>query len=426
MLNQVGPSEPVATPAPQLSLRSPLQQIIRFVRLVSCLVAMFFKAVAWVAYWRWYGLRRRLGWQPPVSSLEVGPHETGGASCVGPLRNSGDEETFYLTRQEAEGFEANGYIAPFSLLSADEAAALLAGLRSEITPDRLLFGHEIREFLGQRRFDHFARRGGLQGVHGHWQHLHQKPLADVLRRPELTHRLASILGEDVLCWRSQFFERKPGADGTPWHQASTFQEGGRLHKLEPTVDLGTRPIQLTAWRALTDCTGDNGCMRSLRGSHHDSYVVDREADIADNPERAAARIWSRMSFREQCGAAKIFALPSPFPKAKLLIDHIVLHERPGFFDTYEAVDLEMKAGEMIIFTSLAVHGSHPNSTTDQTRVSFAGRFTTNDVRVYGGHTHDAIPPVLGKNFLLSLHEVGCVQVHGEDRLGLNKILPMPE
>ena len=53
----------------------------------------------------------------------------------------------------------------------------------------------------------------------------------LLGRDEIVHRLASLLGDDLICWRSQFFEKAPGADGTYWHQAGTFRESSLRPKL---------------------------------------------------------------------------------------------------------------------------------------------------------------------------------------------------
>ncbi|MEQ9569384.1 MAG: phytanoyl-CoA dioxygenase family protein, partial [Longimicrobiales bacterium] len=95
-------------------------------------------------------------------------------------------------------------------------------------------------------------------------------------------------------------------------------------------------------------------------------------------------------------------------------------------DQYETRTVEMKAGEFLIFTSLVIHGALPNVTTDDTRLAFVGRYTTNDVKVFDGLTHDVSPPIHGRTFDMSLRHIGCTQVHGRDRYGHNRILPPPE
>ena len=351
-------------------------------------------------------------------------------NCLGPTGREGDG-TFYLTEEQRARFEHDGVLGPFPLLSAEEADEIVEASRRDVTPNRMMVGHELREFFGEELYATYAEKMGLQGIHGFWQHLRLPYLSDVVRRPEIAHRLATILGPDVLCWRSQFFEKPPGAAGTYWHQATTFREGSVIEKLTPTVDKGSGLVQVTVWIALTDSTLDNGCLQFMMGSVKDSYLADRENQLLDPANghtvlKQLAPHLTEMGFRERLKALRILLAPAPFLKSKLLLEEFVPRERDSLLDQFEVRNVEVKAGEFLIFTSLVIHGALPNVTTDDTRLAFVGRYTTNDVKVFDGLTHDTSPTLQGKTFQMSLRDVGCTQVHGEDRHGHNRILPPPD
>lgn len=369
------------------------------------------------------GLVRFPPFEPPEPSARP-------LRCVGPTGAPGDG-TFYLTPDERARFEHDGVLGPFPLLTPEEAAEIAASARRDVRPEHLMVGHELREFFGAERFEGYARDMGLQGIHGFWQHLRLPYLNELVRRPEIAHRLASILGPDVLCWRSQFFEKRPGAAGTYWHQATTFREGSVVEKLTPTgPDRGSGLVQVTVWVALTDSTVANGCMQFMMGSVKDSYLADRENQLLDPANghtylKQLAPHLTAMGFRDRLRFLQTFLAPAPFPKSRLFLEKIVPMEREPILGRYPERSIEMKAGEFLIFTSLVIHGAHPNTTADDTRLAFVGRYTTNDVKVFDGLTHDTSPTIQGRTFQMSLREVGCTQVHGSDRFGHNRILAPP-
>ena len=114
--------------------------------------------------------------------------------------------------------------------------------------DEIIFGNEaIRETL---------RRTGQWNLNygGMYRALQYPKLEKLLSRPEITQRIASLLGNDLICWRSQFFEKPPGAKGTFWHQQGRFRELSKKPKLIAPAGVDDAMVQLTAWVALTDST----------------------------------------------------------------------------------------------------------------------------------------------------------------------------
>ena len=49
---------------------------------------------------------------------------------------------------------------------------------------------------------------------GVYQALRHQGLWNLTTAPAIAHRLASLLGDDMMSWRTQLFEKEPGAAGT--------------------------------------------------------------------------------------------------------------------------------------------------------------------------------------------------------------------
>lgn len=322
----------------------------------------------------------------------------------------------YLSEAERDEFKQTGVLGPFRVLSAEGAEALRRQANEIHARDydgKLVFGNETLKQVLKEHNLWSLNYGGL------YQALRYPDFWDLLVRPEITHRIASLLGDNIICWRSQFFEKSPGAMGTFWHQAGTFRESSGRPKLYPTVKTNDNMVQLTAWIALSDTTVKNGCMRLLPSSFSDSRfenfawtLLDRQFPYLMSLDHATIK---------QVIHAMKFSVGN-FVKAQMVFE-LAIKEIPDLFDGFETRDLEMKAGEFVIFTSLNTHGSYPN-TSDDTRLALAGRYTTNDVIVYKDFETDHFPTPQG-NISFNLKDVGCIQAHGEDSFGHNRIYERP-
>ncbi len=128
----------------------------------------------------------------------------------------------------------------------------------------------------------------------------------VTRGPQVRYAM-TVLGPNVCFTHQQFVIKHPDrlVDRTdvPWHQDNGY---GRL---EP-------PLDLTVWIALDDCTLDNGCLWVLPGSHR--------LGLQPHNQRGALR------------AAMV--------------------DEPG-------LSVPMMAGDALLFGSLLLHRSLPNTTT---------------------------------------------------------------
>lgn len=328
----------------------------------------------------------------------------------GSKRQEKDGEE-YLSESEVRDFEKKGILPKFRVLSTEEAHELAKysyELHDREFDGQVVLGKDVIDALKESGQDNINYMGMFQS-------LHYQKLWDVLTRPQITQRLKSLLGDDLLCWRSQFFEKNPKDAGTFWHQAGTFRVSSEKPKLEPTEPMGEGIVQLTCWIALKDATIENGCLRLLEGTHTDGRLEKIAYNIIDNTlpflmEQSSKNIellFKTMKFTS-----------GSFLKAQLIYD-IAMELIPDLFKDAKVTDLELKAGEAIIFSSLNVHGSYPN-VTDDTRLAFAGRFTSNNVKVYNGFTYDWFQTPKGP-MKFDLDKIACMQVAGEDKFGFNTI-----
>jgi ectoine hydroxylase-related dioxygenase (phytanoyl-CoA dioxygenase family) len=168
------------------------------------------------------------------------------------------------------------------------------------------------------RFDH-GRGLGVQ-----IQLVHRSAVVRefVTRGPQVAYAVA-LLGPNVAFTHQQFIVKnaepeRPGRTDIPWHQDNGY---GRL---EP-------PRDLTVWIALDACTLDNGCLWVLPESHHAGLVPHDDAGAL-----RAARV-------DETGIA-----------------------------------VPMQAGDALLFGSLLLHRSLPNTTT-ATRVALYLRYCDPDV-----------------------------------------------
>src|SRR5512139_2676392 len=121
-----------------------------------------------------------------------------------------DDRQFSLTPEQREQFHRDGFIGPFDLYEEAEMEQYLRTLRPKL--------------LSTRRAVYSQGSGvsGVTNLANYDRHLDVDFLARHITRPEIVDRVASILGPDVLCWRSEFFPKYPGDEGTDWHQADNF------------------------------------------------------------------------------------------------------------------------------------------------------------------------------------------------------------
>src|SRR5262245_6951324 len=118
-----------------------------------------------------------------------------------------------LSSAELDSWNDKGFIGPFTALPPPEMAAVLDEIGKTVMADLAQpAGPPPTETSPQE-----ARRARVLRATRN-RHLDVRAIARVCSHPELVERLASLLGPDLVLWRSQVFLQTgaPGR-GLPWH-----------------------------------------------------------------------------------------------------------------------------------------------------------------------------------------------------------------
>jgi non-heme Fe2+,alpha-ketoglutarate-dependent halogenase len=296
------------------------------------------------------------------------------------------ERSFALSKEELQAFHRNGYAGPFTLCSPEEMNALWRKLRLQLL-DRRNAVYQIDSAVS-----------GVTNIANYDRHLDNDHLAEHICRPEIVDRVASILGPDVLCWRTEFFPKYPGDEGTDWHQADTFANAsGKPQIVWPEDhDFGGT---ITVWTAFTEANIDNGCLQFIPGTHRTMHY-DETKRMHYDPDG--------VNQVEKGGVRRGFF---GYDYRQLQIDP---HWKP---DEDAAASMVMRPGQFIIFWSTLMHASHPHSgKIDEMRMGYATRYVPSSVRVYPDT--DVVEEYGGT---VSLEKFGSVVVSGRTADNGNRI-----
>lgn len=159
---------------------------------------------------------------------------------------------------------------------------------------------------------------GTEGVKGdcEWR--------EVATQPELLDIVEQVIGPDIILWGTTMFYKKPNKGPvTPWHRDGFAW---------PITPLETTSI----WIAAYDSKVENGCLRCIPGSHNTRRLGEHDRTRRDG---------------------QMFAGD---------LD-------PGEYDEGTARDIELEAGQMVVFDVYTVHGARANQGTIG-RAGYALRF----------------------------------------------------
>lgn len=351
--------------------------------------------------WNWKMLSTFLGSRRRNVYIDVHTTLEGPASYLPAVKT---EPRWAMSQAEIRRFWENGFAGPFKLLEPEEMHEAAPRMWRLWDRDSRTYPPDSYRYVGSRTKstdaaevsnETYARKG----LNARDKHLEDDELMSLYAHPAVVERMAQLLGPDVLVWRSQFFPKYPGMGGTGWHQATAY-----LNETFRTATLAPRDIrklfQLTAWVAVSDSTVSNGCMRFIPGTHRE--LLPMEVEEYD-PARHAGNKHERFGTK-------------------------IMRPALGELES-RAVNLEMKAGEFVIFSERTMHGALPNITTDDARLGMSARYIVPDVQIHN-------PWVLGEGGLsiaylqirnLNLDRWKIVQVRG-DRKGpmAGRVISLPE
>ncbi len=236
-----------------------------------------------------------------------------------------------LSPLELERFQREGLLTDFQLYSAERAEPIRTALKDVLSLPSTAPSHQ--KFPPEERlvFDRYLDR---------------RLVYELCTLPQVIGPVTQLLGDDVMLFRSQFFEKPPDALEIPWHQESYFW--------------GVKRGWITMWLAVDEATPENGAMQVIPGSH--THMREHLPVPPNN------HYWSTFTHA---------AMPR---------------------ESDRIVDCSMPAGHFMLFDDL-LHNSASNSTA-LTRLSFAARYarpefaSVHDLTNYGcvmvsGHNRDS-------------------------------------
>lgn len=290
-----------------------------------------------------------------------------------------------LTREQIRCFRRDGYLGPLPRFA-----------NAELIQDVLT---EVREIAQSPEPHPLYGRYSVRD----W-HLVSTKIKELLTDSALIPKLQSLIGDDLALWRSKIFHKKSGENGTGWHQEwgdfDGEEIGNNKPSLRPKHERRDRWWNLTIWVALTDVELDCAPLRFIRGSHKKQYpktmVPMTESEFWHNPfidcktiedvvERAnnytlVLDVDTRSLFENYRISGKSFDDVKAYVRAELA--KLPAKKTLGVDESQEdIVTLPMKKGEFVIFTERTMHGSLPNtSSNDRFGINF--RVTATDTEIY--------------------------------------------
>ncbi len=296
-------------------------------------------------------------------------------------------QTFAMTAAEVADFRRDGFFGPFQVYEIDEMRQNWRRARLQIL-DR-----------SKAVYRDDAAMAGNTNIANYDRHLDMEFLARHITRPEIVHRVTSVLGPDVLCWRTEFFPKYPGDEGTDWHQADTFANASGTPQIVWPDAAGGYGGTITVWTAFTEANEQTGCLQFIPGTHEEMFYDEtRRMDYQPDSINSVSKTGVRRGF--------------------FGYDYRQLQKNPDWQpDESRAVPMVMRPGEAIMFWSTLMHASLPHSgATDEMRLGFAARYVPTVVRVYPDT--EEIEEYGGK---VRLDRYGAVLVAGHDEYGHNRL-----
>ena len=301
---------------------------------------------------------------------------------------SSENKDWSLGEEEIQKFKDQGFLGPFDLYSRREANDIWKSVR------RSLADRSSSIYAGGKAVSELAN------IANYDRHFDIPELGKHICRPEIVHRVRSLLGSNLLAWRSEFFLKAQGDEGTDWHQVADFSHASGKPQLiwpEGQDHLGGT---VTVWTALTDSNKRNGCLQLMPGTHKKlNYDESKGLEYnSDNINKKVKNSVKRGFFGYDFRDLQIDEGWSP--------------------DESQAYPVEMRAGQFLIFWSTLMHASYPHrSSATDTRVGYACRYVPTEVQVY--------PDTKELNEYggtVSLDRYGTILVSGEDTYGHNKLV----
>lgn len=202
-----------------------------------------------------------------------------------------------LSAEEIRFFEEEGYLVPKFRFSPDDVAKMQRLTRKVVADNP--------DMVNQPLVCLHVPGNLVQPVKTTTEWL------DIAAHPDLLDMSEQLIGPDLVLWDcGVFYKRSEGGPATPWHRDGVYWP------IKPLASL-------SVWIAVFDSMIENACLRMIPRSHAARQIGRHSKDHKED-----------VIFQHQLDAKE--------------------------FDEGTAVDLEMKAGEMVFFTPFTIHGANRN------------------------------------------------------------------
>ena len=220
-----------------------------------------------------------------------------------------------MSESITERYERDGFCCPIPIMDAQEASEWRTRLES----------------LEERYADPTSLPRALNNYLRVNAHIVLPFACQLACDPRIVAAVNEVLGPDILAWSAEFFTKEAGTDKVvSWHQDLTYW------------GIGATDDEVTAWLALSPATPESGCMRFVPGSHKNQLLPHEDTFAAEN-----------LLSRGQ----------------EIAVD----------VNEADAVNVELKPGELSLHHGRLFHASGPNVSTDR-RIGFAIRYITPKVK----------------------------------------------
>ena len=278
---------------------------------------------------------------------------------------------------------------------------------------------------------HVKNRADKHPLYGRYStrdwHLVYPELTRLVSHPKILGQLKSVMGENLILWRSVIFYKPPGGEPIGWHQEfgsfsgedignnkvsliPTHLEGVnekllsqyltdalKMQKTEPAPDQSDF-WNMTVWVALSDVDEDMGPLQFISGSHKVRYPIRMEpitkSDFWQNPFAnissksqlvTACRNSSLVLDVDTCGFLDGVDLQGcSFSELKEFVLSKLDEIKGSTTTTDEVVDDKVVSFPMknyLIFSERTMHNSSTN-TSDKERLAINFRITPSSTLVY--------------------------------------------
>ncbi len=227
-----------------------------------------------------------------------------------------------LTDDQVKQFQENGYLV-FERLIHGEKLAHYKSVFDELVAEGRNLKEEQPHWTLELDEKGKPRPGLLHKVQGVC--VVDDRVLDLAKEPEILNRVEALVGASIDVFGTKFFPKLPnGGTSTHWHQDNYYFGTTSEHILSCGI-------------YLEDADKSNGCLRVVPGSHLSKEIVEHEK----NPAMHGS--WTQV-------------------------------------DESQAVDLEIPAGTVVVFSANLLHGANDNFS-DRTRYSTAWHYIPGDLQM---------------------------------------------